>query len=152
MRLTGGGARDWPVRYDDINLCRVKGDAMKCEHIQVVEREDVHDLMLVGSTIDRAKLDEIRRAMENYIDDHSPMQLLLSFGQHKELSSAVLGVVVSLNKRVRSYGGQMRLVCTEPRTFELFRVMKLDRILDIYQHHEDALATMGKVKVKARRE
>ena len=44
------------------------------------------------------------------------------------LDSTGLGVLVGALKRVRTHGGELRLICTVPRVLKVFEITGLDRV------------------------
>lgn len=57
--------------------------------------------------------------------------LLLNFSGVAFLSSSALGKLITLNKRVKAGGGQLRLCEMHPKILELFTLTGLDKLFDI---------------------
>jgi anti-sigma B factor antagonist len=55
------------------------------------------------------------------------------------LDSTGLGVLVGALKRVRTHGGELHFVCTQPRIMKVFDITGLDRVLSIHETVADAL-------------
>jgi anti-sigma B factor antagonist len=49
------------------------------------------------------------------------------------LDSTGLGVLVGALKRVRTHGGELHFVCTQPRILKVFDITGLDRVLSIHE-------------------
>jgi len=58
------------------------------------------------------------------------------------LDSVGLGVIVAIWKRVRVHGGELAVVCPEPRLQRVFRVVDLPEVLPLHDTIEDALAAL----------
>jgi anti-sigma B factor antagonist len=56
------------------------------------------------------------------------------------LDSTGLGTIVSLLKRVRTHGGDLRLVCTEARIRRLFEITGLDKAVPLHASLDDAIS------------
>jgi anti-sigma B factor antagonist len=56
------------------------------------------------------------------------------------LDSTGLGTIVSILKRVRTHGGDLRLVCTEARIRRLFEITGLDKALPLHASVDDAIS------------
>ena len=56
------------------------------------------------------------------------------------LDSTGLGTIISALKRVRTHGGDMRLVCTQPRIRRLFEITGLDKAVPLHASLDDAVA------------
>jgi anti-sigma B factor antagonist len=59
------------------------------------------------------------------------------------LDSLGLGTIVAVWKRLRVLGGELLVVCPEPRLQRVFRVVDLDRILPLHATVDDALGSVG---------
>ena len=56
------------------------------------------------------------------------------------LDSTGLGTIVSVLKRVRTHGGDLRLVCTEARIRRLFEITGLDKAVPLHVSLDDAIS------------
>jgi anti-sigma B factor antagonist len=56
------------------------------------------------------------------------------------VDSTGLGTIVSVLKRARTHGGDLRLVCTEARIRRLFEITGLDKAVPLHASLEDALS------------
>jgi anti-sigma B factor antagonist len=56
------------------------------------------------------------------------------------LDSTGLGTIVSLLKRVRTHGGDLRLVCTEARIRRLFEITGLEKAVPLHASLDDAIS------------
>ena len=55
------------------------------------------------------------------------------------LDSTGLGVLVGVLKRVRTQGGELRLVCTQPRIAKVFEITRLDSAFAIFDSLDGAV-------------
>jgi anti-anti-sigma factor len=69
-------------------------------------------------------------------------RLVLNFGNVRQLSSAVLGQVVALDRAVRQAGGRLSLCGVRPDLAHLLKVTRLDRYLDLYPSEGEALQSL----------
>jgi anti-sigma B factor antagonist len=56
------------------------------------------------------------------------------------LDSTGLGTIVSVLKRARTHGGDLRLVCTEARIRRLFEITGLDKAVPLHASLDDAVS------------
>lgn len=66
-------------------------------------------------------------------------RLVLNFTQVEHLSSAVVGKVVATHKRVAAAGGRLVLCGLREPVQSVFRITRIDRLLDIYPEEPEAL-------------
>ena len=71
-------------------------------------------------------------------DNHD--KLLLNFSSVDFLSSAALGKLITLDKKMKAHGGTLKLSNIRPEIYEVFNITKLDRLFDIRDDEADALA------------
>ena len=55
------------------------------------------------------------------------------------LDSTALGVLVGVLKRARTEGGELRIVCNQPRVRKVFEITRLDSAFDLCSSVEDAV-------------
>jgi anti-sigma B factor antagonist len=60
------------------------------------------------------------------------VNLILDFSKVRFLSSAVLGLLIRVSKRVYQRDGQLRLCNINPKIYEIFKITRLTKIFDIY--------------------
>jgi anti-sigma B factor antagonist len=67
-------------------------------------------------------------------------KVLLNFSAVEFLSSAALGKLITLEKKVKGMPGLLKLSNIRPEIFEVFQITKLNRLFDIKPDEADALA------------
>jgi len=92
---------------------------------KILEEEDI-----------RALQESIMSVVEQV--DH--INLILDFQNVRFLSSAVLGLLIRLSKKVYENNGQLRLCSIDPKIWEIFKITRLTKIFDIYKDRQSALA------------
>ncbi len=55
------------------------------------------------------------------------------------LSSAALGKLITMEKKVKATKGKLRLCCIRPEIYEVFAITKLNRLFKICEDQERAL-------------
>ena len=66
------------------------------------------------------------------------MSLILDFGNVRFLSSAVLGLLIRVSRRIYEQEGQLRLCNINPKIYEIFKITRLTKTFDIYTDVESA--------------
>jgi anti-anti-sigma factor len=93
-------------------------------------------------SLDEETRDRIHDELLALADEPSASDLLLDFGNVKDLASTALGTLVSLHKKLLARGRRLTVANLDPQIHEVFRVTKLDRCLDVrLAGHEDEPAT-----------
>ena len=68
-------------------------------------------------------------------------KLILNFATVERLASVMLGKLVALNRQITAVGGRLALCQITPPVFEIFEILKLDQLLNIYEDEQQALAS-----------
>lgn len=85
---------------------------------------------------------EILKAFEDLgktIESHPGSSVLMNLESVEYLSSAGLGNLVGLLKKARRVNGHFKLCCLQEAIHELFEVMRLTKIFEIFDSEEAAL-------------
>jgi anti-sigma B factor antagonist len=67
-------------------------------------------------------------------------KLLLSFKNVEHISSAALGMLINVQKKVRLSRGKMILSDLHPQIYEVFQITTLNKMFEIYDTAENAVA------------
>ena len=90
--------------------------------------------------IEDINIQELGQEMFRLAEEDRREKLLLNFSSVDFLSSAALGKLITLDKKVKAHGGTLKLSNIRPEIFEVFTITKLDRLFDIKDDEADALA------------
>ena len=90
--------------------------------------------------IEDINIQELGQEMFRLIEEDNRDKLLLNFSSVDFLSSAALGKLITLDKKMKAHGGVLKLSNIRPEIFEVFTITKLDRLFDIKDDEADALA------------
>ena len=85
---------------------------------------------------------EILKALESlgrYIESRTCLKVLLDLANIEYLSSAGLGHLVGLLKKCRTRGGNLKLSGLNEAIRELFEVMRLDKIFELFPSAREAV-------------
>jgi anti-sigma B factor antagonist len=108
-----------------------------------LEVEDIGDVTVVNF-VDRKILDEqniqvIGEQLFSLVEEVGRRKLLLNFGNVEYLSSAALGKLITLNKKLQSHSGRLILCNIAPQIYEVFEITKLDKFFKIQKDEQAAL-------------
>jgi anti-sigma B factor antagonist len=108
-----------------------------------LEVEDIGDVTVVKFT-DRKILDEqniqiIGEQLFSLVDDSGRTKVLLNFGNVEYLSSAALGKLITMNKKVQAKKGRLALCSIDPSIKEVFEITGLKRLFNIYDDEQEGL-------------
>ena len=84
-------------------------------------------------------IQEVGDQLYSLVEDEGHKNLLLNFGNVQYLSSAALGKLINLKKKVAAVKGKLKLCCIHPDLLEVFRITRLDQVFEIYADEQAAL-------------
>ena len=90
--------------------------------------------------LDEVHIQEIGEELFEAIEKKGKTKMLLNFENVDYLSSAALGKLITLNKRLKEENGHLKLCNIKENIYEVFRITKLNKIFEIYDSEEAALA------------
>lgn len=108
-----------------------------------VEVEDVGDVAVVRfvdkKILDEQNIQSIGEQLFELVEKEKRHKVLLDFSAVEYLSSAALGKLITLNKKIRAVTGQLRLCQIRPEIYEVFEITSLNKVFPIYKDQETAL-------------
>ena len=90
--------------------------------------------------IEDINIQELGQEMFQLAEGDRREKLVLNFSAVEFLSSAALGKLITLDKKVKAHGGILKLSNIRPEIYEVFAITKLNRLFDIKDDEADALA------------
>lgn len=91
------------------------------------------------SIIDSTKIERIKADLDALAERMGQPKIVISFDGVTHLASAMLGVLMSINKKAATQKGQLRVTHLSPMILEIIRITKLDKVLKIFDTTEKAL-------------
>jgi anti-sigma B factor antagonist len=85
----------------------------------------------------------LRDSIMSIVGQAERIKLILDFGNVRFLSSAVLGLLIRLSKRIYEQGGQLKLCNINPKIFEVFKITRLTTTFDIHKDVESAIEDLS---------
>jgi anti-sigma B factor antagonist len=111
-----------------------------------LELEEVGDVTVVNF-IDKKILDEqniqvIGEQLFELVENQGKKKILLNFSNVEFLSSAALGKLITLNKKVQSASGKLGMCKITKEIMEVFQITRLDKLFKIYPDEQAALQAL----------
>ena len=89
--------------------------------------------------LEELAISEIGDELSRIVDSESRIKLLLSFGNVEHLSSAALGMLITLNEKINKSNGRLILAEISPNIYEVFKITRLNKLFEICDTSEQAL-------------
>lgn len=105
------------------------------DHLNVVHFNE-------GRLLDETLIRDVARELVSLAESDEP-RILLQFRNIEYLASAMLGKLITLQRRVQQNNGSLGFCDIPADTFEVFRISKLDSYFNIYDDVDRAVAAMS---------
>jgi anti-sigma B factor antagonist len=109
-----------------------------------LEVSEVGDVTVVRfrdqKIIEDINIQELGQELFQLVEVENRKKLLLNFSSVDFLSSAALGKLITLDKKVKAATGVLKFSNIRPEIYEVFAITKLNRLFDIRADEADALA------------
>ena len=111
-----------------------------------IDLEEVGDVT-IAKFIDKKILDEsniqvIGSQLFRLVEEEGREKIILDFSNVEYLSSAALGKLITMDKKVKKAKGKLRLCSIRPEIYEVFAITRLNKLFDIRDDQEAALQAM----------
>jgi anti-sigma B factor antagonist len=91
--------------------------------------------------LDEPTIQAIAEQLFGLVEQDGNRKLLLNFTGVEYMSSAALGKLINLHKKLQALKGQLAMCDVIPQIFEVFAITKLDKIFKIFPDFDAALAS-----------
>ncbi|HUT92141.1 MAG TPA: STAS domain-containing protein [Thermoguttaceae bacterium] len=112
---------------------------------QRLEVSEVGDVTVVHfrdqRIIEDLGIQEMGQELFHLVEGENRKKLLLNFSSVSFMSSAALGKLITLDKKVKAKGGVLKLCSIRPEIYEVFAITRLDRLFDIRKDESDGLGS-----------
>jgi len=89
--------------------------------------------------LDEASIQELGTELFGLVEQQQVKSLLLNFANVEFLSSAALGKLITLDRKVKASRGRLKMCNIRPEIFEVFQITKLNKVFDIRKDEADAV-------------
>lgn len=118
--------------------------ANTASRLRVSARDGITQISFIDRNIlDEANIRQIGDEILQIVDAEPNPRILISFQNVDHLSSAALGTLITINKKVKEKDGQLRLADIDKQIHEVFVITKLNKLFHIHDTSDQALASMA---------
>jgi anti-sigma B factor antagonist len=86
---------------------------------------------------------QLEQSLASLIEQAEGIVLVLDFSNVRFMSSAVLGLLIKVSKRVYEREGKLALCAIGPKIYEIFKITRLTKIFDIYKDADTAVKRLA---------
>ena len=101
---------------------------------------DVTVVNFIESTmLDMQLIQRVSGELYALVETRDRRKLILDFTGVKFLSSQMLGVLITLQKKIRALEGKLVLCALKPEVHKVFKITGLEKLFDFYPDEKEAL-------------
>jgi anti-sigma B factor antagonist len=108
-----------------------------------IEVEEVNGVTVAKFTdkkiLDESNIQLIGNQLFALVDEDHRQKIVLDFSNVEYLSSAALGKLITMDKKVKSAGGKLRFCSIRADILEVFKITRLDKLFTIKENRDKAL-------------
>lgn len=97
-----------------------------------------------GKILDSQRIEQVGRELQEAVPQAAHKRLVLNFRGVSFMSSAMITKLVMLNKTCKAQGITLKFSDVSPNVMEVFKITKLNKLFDIYETEEKAIASFDK--------
>jgi anti-sigma B factor antagonist len=113
--------------------------------LKVVKQNDIGIVSFRTSRIlDQSNVQQLGEEFDELIDKFKLTKIVINFHNIHYMSSAVMGKLVSLHKKLKGAGGKLRLCNILPNIYEIFEIMRFNKLFDICATEDEAVIELMK--------
>jgi anti-anti-sigma factor len=101
-------------------------------------------LMQESALYDDANVLQKRREIDALVEQHDIRKIVLDFAQVTLMGSAALGMLIRLQAKYVPQGRRMALCRVQPTVREVFRITRLERIIEIFDTLDEAVEALNR--------
>ena len=93
--------------------------------------------------LEEKDIQALQESNTSVVEQPEPINLILDFCNVRFLSSAVLGLLIRVSKKIYERDGQLRLCNINSKLYEIFKITRLTKVFDICQDVQDAIESLS---------
>ena len=90
--------------------------------------------------LDEASIQELGVELFSLVEHDNRQSVVLNFSNVEFLSSAALGKLITLDRKVKAAKGRLKMSNIRPEIFEVFQITKLNKVFDIRKDEVEAIS------------
>ena len=136
LQRSGDGASGGDDQKVVVDELETRKDAL----LRVKKQNDVAVVGFATSRIlDQSNVQQLGEEFDALVEQFKLEKIVVNFAGVTYMSSAVMGKLVGLLKRSKAAGGRLILCAIEDSIFEIFEIMRFDKMFDIRKTEDEAV-------------
>jgi len=130
------GTEDQVVRIDEL-------ETREGALLMIRKQDSVGVVQFTTSRIlDQSNVQQLGEEFDELLDKHQLKNIVVNFQNINYMSSAVMGKLVQLYKKLKKSGGELRLTNINANIYEIFEIMRFDQLFEIRETEDEAVVEL----------
>ncbi len=95
-----------------------------------------------SQVLDELNVQQLGQELNDLVEKSYMVKMVINFERIKFLSSAVLGKLIALHKRLQKEKGRLAFCCINKDVMQVFKITRLDKLIPIYDNEDRAVAAV----------
>jgi anti-sigma B factor antagonist len=112
--------------------------------VEITSKKNV--AVVAFKTTSISNVEEIAAAskqIKEFIEEKHPKEVVVDFERVKFFSSAVLGLLLDIRAKLKTYDGEIMISAINPQLYRIFKITHLDKIFKFFQNKNDAIKAVS---------
>lgn len=83
------------------------------------------------------------KKIKGFLEEKHPKEVIVDFEDVKFFSSAVLGLLLDIRAKLKTYDGEVVISAINPQLYRVFKITHLDRIFKFFPNKENAIKAVS---------
>jgi anti-sigma B factor antagonist len=85
----------------------------------------------------------VSKQIKGFIEEKRPKEVVVDFDGVKFFSSAVLGLLLDIREKLKTYDGEVVISAINPQLYRVFKITHLDRIFRFFPDKDNAIGAVS---------
>ena len=118
---------------------------MSDSRLRITENNTITQVEFIDRNIlDEVNIQAISEEITGLISLADTPRILINFTNVDHLSSAALGALITINKKIKDKSGELRLANIDPQIYEIFKITQLNSLFNIHETADEAIEKFAK--------
>jgi anti-sigma B factor antagonist len=96
-----------------------------------------------SQVLDELNVQQLGQELNDLVEKSYMVKMVINFDRIKFLSSAVLGKLISLHKRLQKEKGRLAFCCINKDVMQVFKITRLDKLIPIFEGEDEAVGVVN---------
>ncbi len=85
----------------------------------------------------------VSKQIKGFIEEKRPKEVVVDFERVKFFSSAMLGLLLDIRAKLKTYDGEVVISAINPQLYRVFKITHLDRIFRFFPDKDNAIGAVS---------